>query len=224
MPIATVSAAALVALAGCASSDLFPAPGAHEVAGRGDGAATAAHGIRMVARADAWQGTPRNLSNQLTPILVTLENQGEQPVAVRYLDFQLVSDAGRRYSALPPFRTDGIAVKLAGRAFYPPAQFSYAPYLSPHFAVAPLYDGPFSVNPRYWTRFEPVLRSVELPTVDMLRKALPEGVLHPGGRVTGFLYFEGVGPDVERVRLLADFPDPDSGKRVTRLGIPFLVG
>lgn len=58
----------------------------------------------------------------------------------------------------------------------------------------------------------------------MLRKGLPEGVLEPGGRVTGFLYFEGIGPDVDRVRLLADFPDAVTDERVTRLGIPFEVG
>jgi hypothetical protein len=210
-------------LTGCAAT-LNPAPGADEVAGRGEGAVTAAEGVRLTARAGAWQGTPRNLQQQLTPVLVTIANEGDAPLRIRYDRFRLVSDAGRRYSALPPFRTDGQAVAVAGMAHYPPAGFAYAPYLSPHFAGAPIYDGPFAVNQRYWQRFGPVMRTVKLPTVDMLRKALPEGVLQPGGRVTGFLYFEGVGPEVQRVRLLADFPHAQTGKRITRLGIPFLVG
>lgn len=96
--------------------------------------------------------------------------------------------------------------------------------MSPHFAGVPIYDGKYVTNPGYWDRFGPLMRAVELPTSDMLRKGLPEGVLEPGGRVTGFLYFEGIGPDVDRVRLLADFPDAVTDERVTRLGIPFEVG
>ena len=79
-------------------------------------------------------------------------------------------------------------------------------------------------NPLYWERFVPVMRTVDLPTFDMLRKALPEGVLEPGGRLSGFVYFEDVGPGVERVELRADFENADTGERIVRLGIPFKTG
>ncbi len=59
---------------------------------------------------------------------------------------------------------------------------------------------------------------------DMLARALPEGVLQPGSRVSGFLYFEGVGAGVKQVRLIAEFPNPQCGAPVARLAIPFVVG
>lgn len=57
-----------------------------------------------------------------------------------------------------------------------------------------------------------------------MQKALPEGVLFPGGRVSGFLYFEGVAAGVDQVRLIADFPNQQTGTRAAHLIIPFKVG
>lgn len=94
-----------------------------------------------------------------------------------------------------------------GTAYYPPIGFRYAPYLSPYFIGAPIYGGRFATNPLYWDRYEPVMKTVSLPTVDMLRKALPEGVLEPGGRLDGFVYFEGVGAEVDgAARMRAALP------------------
>lgn len=143
-------------------------------------------------------------------MLVTIVNEGDVPVRIGYENFHLVSDSRRTFSALPPFRTDGQAVAVAGMAHYPPVRFAYAPYLSPHFAGAPIYDRPFPVSRVDREGFEPAIEHATLPTIDMLRKALPEGVLQPGGRVTGFVYFEGMGKETGRVRLLADFPHPET--------------
>ena len=157
-------------------------------------------------------------------MLVTIVNAGANPVRVGYEQLRLVSPSGRRYSALPPFDIEGSAVVRVGTAYYPPTGFAYAPYMGPYFPGAPLYDGGFATNPLYWERFVPVMRTVDLPTFDMLRKALPEGVLEPGGRLSGFVYFEDVGPGVERVELRADFENADTGERIVRLGIPFKTG
>lgn len=159
----------LALLAGCAPR-LFPGPGAQEVDGPGAGATTAAKGIRLTARAEAWEGTPRDLAEHVTPMLVTIANDGPVPVRIRYRNFQLVSDRFVSHLALP---LEWIGVT---------------------------------------------------PREDMVRNALAEGVLHPGGRASGFLYFERAEPQADRLRLLADFEDAASGWRVVRLGIPFLAG
>jgi hypothetical protein len=159
----------LALLAGCAPR-LFPGPGAQEVDGPGAGATTVAKGIRLTARAEAWEGSPRDLAEHVTPMLVTIANDGPVPVRIRYRNFQLVSDRFVSHLALP---LDWIGVT---------------------------------------------------PREDMVRNALAEGVLHPGDRASGFLYFERADPKADRLRLLADFEDAESGWRVVRLGIPFLAG
>lgn len=207
--------------AGCTST-LTPAPAANEISGRGEGATIASNGVRMTARADAWEGTPQTLHRHVTPMRVTIVNEGAVPVRIAYNQFRLVGDSGRRYSALPPFQIEGDARTALGAPLYPPTGFGYAPYVRPYYSSVPIY--PFEPNVGYWNRYGSVMRTVDLPTTDMLRKALPEGVLQPGGEVTGFLYFEGVGPDVDRVQLRANFRNPRTGSNVTRLATPFVVG
>src|SRR5687768_13349707 len=92
----------LVLAAGCGPR-LLPGPGTHEVEGRGEGAVTSAKGIELVARARAWEGDPWDLSERVTPMLVTIANEGDVPVHIRYYDIRLFSDAGRAYFPLRPF-------------------------------------------------------------------------------------------------------------------------
>lgn len=214
-------AACCLAAAGCATETLSPAPAANQLAG--EGAITVEQGIHLIARADAWDGKPRDLHRQVTPMRVTVINESAAPIRINYNKFRLVSANGRRFSALPPFQIDGQVANRIGMQ-YAPVGFGYAPYLSPYLASGGVFNGPYVTNRPYWDRYAPVLRTVNLPTQDMLQKALPEGVLLPGGRVSGFLYFEGVASGVERVRLIADFPNHQTGSRVARLTIPFTVG
>lgn len=57
-----------------------------------------------------------------------------------------------------------------------------------------------------------------------LARALPEGVIEPGGKVSGFVYFPGVGADVKRVRLRADLVNAQTGETLVPLALPFVVG
>jgi hypothetical protein len=68
--------------------------------------------------------------------------------------------------------------------------FYVAPYLRRHYPFFTPFNGPFLHDPFYYDSFHPAMKRVSLPTGDMVQKALPEGVLEPGGRITGFLYLE----------------------------------
>jgi hypothetical protein len=57
----------------------------------------------------------------------------------------------------------------------------------------------------------------------MIAEVLPEGVLEPGGRVEGFLYFERVDPQAPRVRFRADLTSADTGEVFGEVSIPFTV-
>jgi hypothetical protein len=64
-------------------------------------------------------------------------------------------------------------------------------------------------------------RGLELPTSDMLQRALPEGVLAPGGRISGFVYFDHV-LDVVHVTFVAHLIEV-GGDELGMIGIPFVV-
>jgi hypothetical protein len=217
----SIALAAALGLAGCQAT-LNPAPSARQISD--SGAIAAAQGIRMIARADAWSGIPADLGNQITPLYVKIENNTAQPLYIRYNQFRLVSAEGRRFSALPPFQIDGTATVSVANPYFPSAGFDYAPYLSPYYPGATVYAGSWGLNAPYWQRFGTIMPTVQLPTADMVQKALPEGVLQPGGQVSGFLYFEGVGPNTEWVQLRANYENARTGGFITRLTIPFSVG
>jgi len=95
-----------------------------------------------------------------------------------------------------------VSEPLMARRYRPidPIGFDYR-----YFRVAPHYRtvypslsvytaDPFFFDPYYYSHYYPYWQRVriELPTREMLRRVLPEGVLAEGGRLEGFLYFERV--------------------------------
>lgn len=198
-----VAAAALV-VSGCAGGpQLAPAPTVAEVPGPGQGGVVTQSGVVLTARADAWEGYPENLENEVTPIYVRIQNETGEPLRIRYAEFRIVSDAGETYAALPPFRIEGEVVSAID-SVGPYSGFYVAPYASPWYPGLTPYDGPFAYDAGYYDSYYPYYDTyveVDLPTRDMRAAALPEGVLDPGAVVDGFLYFQEVPEDVDRVRL-----------------------
>lgn len=185
----------------CAGAQLEPAPEAYEIPGVGLGAADRVADVRVEARVDAWVGRPRQLAEEVTPVLVRLENESSRELRVRFDDFSLADDAGRSYGALPPFEIDAESAEPI-RGYTPSLLgFRVAPYLEPHFPHARVHSG-FRHDPDYYGTLQPRLRDRQLPTRDMLAHALPEGVVDPGGAISGFVYFEKIDG---RVRGQVDF-------------------
>jgi len=217
----TILAAATFLAAGCgARPDLVPAPGAQPAPpGPGAGAMGEVAGITIIARADAWSGFPENLQ-EVTPILVTIDNGGDAPVRIRYNEFALVAPTGKRYAAIPPFNVEGTAVESIG-VRYP--GFWVAPYYSHYYPFLRPYGGYFPFDRYYYDAYYPQFVRIRLPTADMIQKALPEGVLEPGGRITGYVYFENVDGDVPQVDFTAELHDAATGRPFGVVRIPFLV-
>ena len=207
---------------GCAArGQLEPAPEALPAPpGPGKGAVGVAEGVSMEIRSDAWAGFPRRLT-EVTPILVTIENAGTQPLRIRYSDFTLVAASGKRYAAIPPFHIDETEVEPIRPADF--AGFYVAPYHSRYFPRLRPYSGYFPFDPFYYDTYYPRFVRIPLPTGDMVQKALPEGVLEPGGRITGFLYFENVDKDEGRVNFRADLVNVETGERFGTVDIPLVV-
>lgn len=224
-PIVVSLIAALTAagISGCAATpELVPGPGAQPAPpGPGKGAVAMVHGVRVIARSDAWSGFPPNL-DKVTPILVTIENDGTVPIRIRYNEFSLVAPTtGTSYAAIPPFNIRGTEVEpintLGNSGFW------VAPYYAPYYPGLRPYYGAFPFDQFYYDRYYPTWINIQLPTGDMVQKALPEGVLDAGGRVTGYLYFQNVKREAGMVEFTDELVNAASGETFGVVRIPFEV-
>lgn len=228
--ILNLTLAALLPLgAACgAGVDLKPATGA-ETVGMWDAAVDRVANVRVVANPDAWAENPR-VAAEVTPIKVSIENNGNQPVVVRYNDFALVSPTGDRYAALPPFAIQGTIEKpvpVRYSPIYRPGfvhdRFEVAPFYAGVYPGVPAYADPFYWDLGYYNAYETYWKRVDLPTPEMLNKALPEGVIQPGGSISGFLYFEKVDPNEPMVKFRADLVNARTNQAFGQVSIPFEV-
>ena len=228
-----VTALGATALTGCApSANLQPAPAANEVAGMEEAARTTVDGVHVVAQTAEWPGSAP-VKNEITPVQVTMENNSNNPVRVRYGEFALVGPDGQRYSALPPFEVGGSVEEPVVVDGYDPItnpgfaydDFSVAPYYGSVYTGLTPYAGTFGYDPYYYDTYNTYWAdiNVDLPTDAMLERALPEGVVESGGRVEGFVYFEKVTEDVPRVTFRADLVNADTGDVFGEVRVPFTV-
>ena len=181
-------------------------------------------GVLLVARGDAWRGNPSDLERVLTPVEVRLENHGERPLRIDTADFVLVGTSRFEYAALEggQFR-DASLMGVGGSGEVavgvdPAPGFAWGPGFYGTGWYNPLYD-PFYGPYAYWYRPPPE----PLPTRDMIREALPQGTLSPGGTTTGFLFFQSVGDRESQVTLRARLVDARTGEQFGTLDIPFHV-
>ena len=204
-------------------------------------------GVRLTVDGDAWRADPHNLGEVMMPLLVTIENHSGRAIRIAYVQFDLLGGSGFRYPAIPPLQSRPAVGELTSPAApalaeYHPARPSrvyprFAPrrihprfelrgfFIAPWFA--PFYPG-FAPWP-YAFPYEPYIYSSydawpsRLPTEDMLAAALPEGVVQDGGRVMGFLYFQGVQSRESHVQLEVRLIDAMNGQMVGTVSIPFSV-
>lgn len=239
LPPALLGGAAvlLLTLLGCADggdggANFEPAESAEDREGLTEDRAVvdSVGGVQMRVTIDTWPGSP-GVTQDVTPLRVTIENMSNSALSVQYKNFALISPTGEYYAALPPFHIKGSVHKseLEGESVrLDPAieheGFEVAPYYEPVYSNIGVYDGSFPPDSGYYETYEGQLDSQKLPTETMLNRALPEGVLHSGGRVQGFLYFEKVDPDeVNRVIYRADLTTPENGGRFGEIRIPFSI-
>ncbi|MCY1023788.1 hypothetical protein [Pyxidicoccus sp. MSG2] len=231
--------AVLLLAMGCVSMEnqLWPSTEAHVIQGEHRVAAVAdEQGVHLLADGNAWKGYPSDLERRLTPIYVRLENGSGRPLRLSYSDFSLVGQTSRfRYTAIPPLSPRTPSVSSSPGSYIEPTSWhvgvsgwygwgwgwglgwGWGPYWgwgSPYFG-APWY-GPYPYSWGY--SYE-----VPLPTEDMLTRALPDGVLEPGGALDGFLYFQGVIRRENAVSLQVQLVDARTNEHFGTLDIPFQV-
>lgn len=219
--------AAVLLAAGCAGpARLAPAPGADVLPGHGYAALAQEGGVRLTVVANAWRGHPDNLADEITPLKVTIENRGTQPLRIRYNEFALEAPQGVRHTALPPLKITGSVEETSALPEYVPrfmhSDFYMAPYYHPLYGAVPIWEDPWAYDTSYYDRYYPTWR-IQLPTQDMRDMAIPEGVLKPGGEVSGFVYFPKIERDAKALTFAFDLRSPGADADFGRLRIPFVV-
>lgn len=242
---------AACALAACATTPVLkPEPGAAIAPGTKQVVQANVSGVQVLVAGDAWKGDPSDLGKLFTPVKVTIVNQSGMTVRVSYADFSLTGSSGFKYAAIPPMsakgyislepRHDTLRIQLA--LYQPSASSDLAgkvllaewvyPYEHDHFFVAPhfapYYPGwgvwpyGYSYDPLYYEALYGYWPE-KLPTQDMLSQALPEGAIQSGGKIAGFVYFQGVGDRESRVAFAMNLVDATNGQSIGQVSIPFEV-
>lgn len=234
MKMTSLSIIMLLAVSCASKTQLAPAPTATRVASPPEAAAVAKReGVRLVAD-PAWPGDD-SVRKHVTPMRVSIDNDLTEAVFIRYRDFRIVSHNAKAYSSLPPFYVEIGAPERVVAA--PERRVVTAPeFEHKNFFIAPvyatLYPGLMSTRQHanlldtgYHARYYRVWKEIDedLPTPDMQKRALPEGLLEPGGRVSGFLFFQKVDPDDGQVALVFEVVRARDGEVLDRISIPYQV-
>lgn len=223
-----VAALCMLGVTACqiTSPDLQPL-GVGDVEVRNNRAVVTDGAIEITVEYAEWPENVR-ITEEVTPIRILIENRGDEPVSVRYEDFALFGNSGSTYRALPPFDIEGSAIVLGGpdtSLSNPAIEYRSFRVFQPYGPVYPGLDtfgGPYYYE-GYYSETYPRWPRRELPTEEMLERALPEGVIDPGGRLAGWLYFERVDDDETWVVFEARPGDIETGKSITSLEVTFVV-
>jgi hypothetical protein len=212
---------------GCARTvaELNPAPGTTRVSGTGEGATATVASVQVIARSKAWHWDPTDLDSKVTPMFIEIQNNGSRPVMVRYNHISLVDDAGNRFNVMPPYDIDGTLSErfTVENPSYGFSRFAVAPYLSRWYPRFSRFDGAFAYDPAYYRPYYTRYVNVALPTADMVQRALPEGVISPGGQAGGFVYFEAFRRGAKTLTLDVDIVDAMTGAAIGTAHIPFVA-
>jgi hypothetical protein len=153
-----------------------------------------------------------------------VRNRGNSPIRIAYQDFALETPTGARLNPLPPFSMQTLGPSRS--AIVSPAfdYGFYSPWLfDPYYPSLGTWWGHYPYDPGFYDS-SVVSWRVQLPTEDMLRTALPEAVIEPGGSVSGFLFFPDIPAKAQGVfTLRATFPQEFGGRSLAKVDIPLVT-
>lgn len=221
--LAVVLAAASLVCVGCGHGHIRPSSSAKVIPGAPGAAVAESAGIRISADGEDWNGRPTDLDERLIPLKVRIVNHSGRPIEILYERFALTGHQGRTYQPLPPVSIDHDQPEDSRSVVQPI-------YAAERFFVARRYKDVYPSLPP-WGR--PIARNTQfserqykrwpedLPTREMKRLGLPEGVLADGGAISGYLFFEDATRHEAKLTFKAALEDGQSS--VADIEIPFRV-
>jgi hypothetical protein len=216
---------------GCGHAELRlePAPAATAAPKLPHTAVDESGGIELAARSEFVQpGTEPGMhapGRTLARFRIWIHNRSQRTLQIRLQSFVLTAADGSQYAALPLFPARNIARQavMVETPAFEHANFELAPYLVDAYPRLSQYCGNFTYDPLYYARYYDPDLALRL-TTEELREVLPEGVLRPGGRLVGTLYFQSPSEADLRsgdVELRAALAPPYTRLAVAHLSLPF---
>lgn len=170
---------AVILLFSCAQKRLVPVGNGVSVDPKSHTAVYEDERIRILVKANAWDGYPESLSYKLLPIYMEVVNKGDEPVELKKEDIVLIDDLGNQYNPLDP--KDAAEVARGGSR----VGVSVGVGLSTsHYGLGWLAGTPYDVDAE-----------------DVVNKAFIPGRVYPGAKLKGFLYFQKLHDKANRVTL-----------------------
>jgi hypothetical protein len=198
--------------AGCATVRPVPLPEGGAVDAARSSVTQTQGGVTVTVRARAWTGSPGDLEFYVLPLHLTVRNDTGAAITVEGRDIVLLDDEGRQYNALQPAE---VAQLLQAQARAPVvfAPWPYRRSLGWPYFYDPFYD-PLGGWWWYPPRYQPVH--------DVFGLALRPGVLRPGARLEGFVYFPPPPGSVRQFDAVVDYQVEGAPAR-SELRFPFAL-
>jgi hypothetical protein len=198
-----------LAFSACAHSDQRPPVAGSAPHGFGQTLVGENAGVRVLARLHAWNGDPPTLSQYVLPVWIQIENHSGRALWLRYdsLRVEDATDSHVTLSALPPFT-------VKGKAIIPVSA------VPPEFGLEDTWMGTW-LEPGFDDYLASTMHWQEsLPTREMLRRAIRDGVVIDGGKIAGFVYFPRTSQDPAALTLSAGLVDAMTKQSFGRIEIP----
>jgi hypothetical protein len=242
-----------VGIAACATAPVLkPEPGDALAPGKPNVVQADVAGVLVLMGGDSWKGDPADLGQLFTPVKVTIENHSGKALRVSYPDFSLTGSSGFKYAAIPPIKAKGQIGRADPSprknpiqlALYEPARgkadlsdrmqlvawehhfdhdrFMVAPHFRSFYPGWDAWQGAYPYDPFYYNNLYASWPE-QLPTQDMLSQALPEGAVQDNGKVSGFVYFQGVNTRESSVTFAMNLVDATNGQSFGQVTAPFAV-
>jgi hypothetical protein len=154
-------------------------------------------GVAVTVISDAWRYDPADVKYHFTPLFLQVQNNTESPILVARDGALLFDEYNTQYGALTPEEVDRAVTPLYE---YPPVVF---------WGGAGYYwgwdDWAWGLSAGYPYYIYPH----DYYTSQVIPKSYRYGIVAPGAKVTGFVYFQEPDKDAQRlsVSITPEFPD-----------------
>ncbi len=136
--------------------------------------------VKIVVRANAWEGYPSDLEDYVLPLYLEVQNKSSEVLEIDPRDLVILDEKGNQYNALEP--KDVAEAVRGGSGVGVSVGFAYG---APTWGLSWLAGGP----------------SYYEDTEDIINRAFIPGRVSPGATLRGFVYFQKIPDEVRRITL-----------------------